>query len=255
MNEQLVKINKEISALKKSQPYDARTKAYKDAEKSIKTLSYRAKRIIALKAIDFMSDKNNDLLTDTYNFILKESTSKVYGELKFDDGFIIYIDPSYYPRHNIEDDYTGNWGITLNLYSRFGNWLKNGGDAKKGELDITINKAHQEYLSAKEKLNINNQHSTELYRLVKDDITNKSYTRTENEGKEWFGDKLEMEHTLTKNDWQQKSRLEIEFYNKIFQVRADIRVNFDNAQSTKLFWDEYKALVEKHTNFKKSEER
>lgn len=246
---EIKEITLKIKEIENARPWDARLKANKDAEKQIAGLSNEAKKILVKNAIV-------ELKSLGYDFKVKGG-DETKGIMKLDDGFEVYIDTHYYVSYGTEFDYTGDWGLTLNPFSQYGHtfiWHKD--KDFNSRIHLEISKLHQKYLTDKQISNINQQNAKEIYKLVKSDVTYKSGDYTfERENREWSGNELGMKFKSRQDEWHNYTEIKVSLYDQKFDVDAKIRITFDNAKTTELFWDEFKLLVKKYTNYVKEEPR
>lgn len=245
MKQELKEIKEKISALKQTQGWDARKKAYRDGEKEIGKLVNQGKMITVELAIKRIKTLGHDFKA------VNEKYRGPIGIYERGKEFVLYIKP-YFSEYRDSD-------MSFGIYGGLGNYARSllSSDDKHFNINIggVIDGQYKKHLAAKKITNKNNANANELYLLLKNVLSYKSYSSIfECDKTPWMGDKIQVEYIDREELWHDKAQVEYEFRNKHFEVRATMNFTLLTADDCHSFWGEFDRLVKKYTDFIRKKE-
>lgn len=210
-----------------SRPDDRRKKEWKETETLMQAIEDEGKSLVADQAIGKLA---------IHGIIVKAPDLRIEGE----NGFVAFLKPLFRPsQYSSGDEFDARFLIT---YDR--KQIADNQDNPVNEIKERFVEAQAEYDEAQALKRAQKSLSTLMFKLVNPkDITYKS--RFEGEGGEWSGNEFSME-TQEKDKWAESSRIRAQF-SDVVDMDASIRTSFKTPEEAVAFWNDVKALVQKHT--------
>lgn len=212
---------------------DRRKKDYKAVEVQQNKVIEEIEKLVATQAKEILTQEG---------FIFDEENKYITA-----GGCVIFVRPHV---SIWSMDFWVGYDLSLSRHeARFGNnsLFKSDDDTIK----YVIEKADKDYVERKKVENKNATNSSEFYKEVKEDVTNKSWGYRDDKSKDWSGDYLTMEFNNPKDKWCSPS-MEVKFYGEIFNIRMNNCIfEVDNKEDALKIWEGFKKFTSECTDYTK----